>query len=192
MNGSRILFKLYMLPYTRVVRREMDLGDIGKDDVVLNVGCGSMPFTAALITDLTGGDGYVALVDQRLAARNDMLAPACGAADGKNIERDARSVREEPRHPQLELCRGDDGDPVEPTGRVNVPTGLGRQQHVVFLDGRFVGSATTIDDAKAVLGHTLSPSHNPRASSGPRAPTLRSEGGARGSSLDVHMARPSR
>ncbi len=63
MNGSRVLFKLYMLPYTRVVRREMDLGDICKDDVVLNVGCGSMPFTAALITDLTGAKVVAVDVD---------------------------------------------------------------------------------------------------------------------------------
>jgi hypothetical protein len=144
-----------------------------------------------LISDLPGG-GYLALVEQRPVARTDTLAQACRAADGESSTLEARPGREERRRPQLELSVGDDGDLVDPTGRVLVTTGLGRQQHFVFLDGSFVGSATTVDDATALLDQTLSALHSREVPSGARAPTLRCEGGARGSSLDVHMARPSR
>lgn len=64
MNGSRALFKLYMLPYTKVVKREIGLGDVGRDDVVLNVGCGSMPFTAVLIANLTGAKVVAVDIDE--------------------------------------------------------------------------------------------------------------------------------
>jgi len=144
-----------------------------------------------LITELPGG-GYLALVDQRPVARTETLAQACRAASGQNSALGSPLRRDEPRRPQLELSVRDDGDLADPTGRALVTTGLDRTQHLVFLDGRFVGSASTVDDATALLGHTLSPLRSPEVPSGPRAPTLRSEGGARGSSLDVHMARPPR
>ncbi len=54
MHSSMTLFKLYMLPYGRVVRREVALARIEGEDVVLNVGCGSLPFTAVLVARLTG------------------------------------------------------------------------------------------------------------------------------------------
>jgi len=66
LQSSRCLFELYMLPYGRVVRREIALAGITEEDVVLNVGCGSLPFTAVLIARLSGA--RVIAVDRDPAA----------------------------------------------------------------------------------------------------------------------------
>ncbi len=62
LQSSRCLFELYMLPYGRVLRREISLAGIEEGDVVLNVGCGPSPFTAVLITRLSGA--RVVAIDQ--------------------------------------------------------------------------------------------------------------------------------
>jgi len=55
-RGNRALFKVYAIPYRKAVSREIELGDIGSDDVVLNIGCGALPFTAYFIASLSGAD----------------------------------------------------------------------------------------------------------------------------------------
>ncbi|ACB86331.1 methyltransferase domain-containing protein [Natranaerobius thermophilus] len=47
-------FYIYTRMYREVVRREVELGNITSQDVVLNVGCGAIPFTAIHISQLTG------------------------------------------------------------------------------------------------------------------------------------------
>lgn len=59
-QGEKILSKmpfganLYARPYRQVVKNEIALAQIGIDDVVLNIGCGAVPFTAIYLALLTG------------------------------------------------------------------------------------------------------------------------------------------
>ncbi|MEN4006326.1 MAG: hypothetical protein PQ964_03070 [Methanobacteriaceae archaeon] len=48
------LASLYSRPYLGVVKREIRLSSIGGGDVVLNIGCGAIPFTAIYLARLTG------------------------------------------------------------------------------------------------------------------------------------------
>ncbi len=52
--NHRLLFSLYSFPYFGVLRREINLARITSDDVVLNIGCGAMPFTALYVSKITG------------------------------------------------------------------------------------------------------------------------------------------
>lgn len=52
--ANPFFFNLYAAPYSGVINREIELGNINKDDVVLNIGCGAMPFTAIYIAKKTG------------------------------------------------------------------------------------------------------------------------------------------
>lgn len=54
--GSRAFFFCYALPYRGVIRREAKLARISPSDRVLVVGCGALPFTAVLITRMTGAE----------------------------------------------------------------------------------------------------------------------------------------
>ncbi len=47
-------FHLYAYPYRRLVARELDLAGVSSADTVLNIGCGSLPFTAVLAAHLSG------------------------------------------------------------------------------------------------------------------------------------------
>ncbi len=51
-------FKIYSLPYTKIVQREIRLAGIKPDDTVINVGCGSLPFTAVKLAQMTGAEVY--------------------------------------------------------------------------------------------------------------------------------------
>ena len=59
------LFKLYSFPYSGVVQREIELGGITSDDVVLNVGCGPLPFTAVHIAEMSGAKVFAVDNDKR-------------------------------------------------------------------------------------------------------------------------------
>ena len=87
------LFDLYTRLYRSVVDREIELAEIDEDDVVLNVGCGAMPFTAALIAKRSGATVYALDHDQsvvREARRN--LARAGVADDVEVVVEDGREV----------------------------------------------------------------------------------------------------
>lgn len=87
------LFDLYTRLYRSVVDREVELADIDEDDRVLNVGCGAMPFTAALIAKRSGATVYALDHDQsvvREARRN--LARAGVADDVEVVVGDGREV----------------------------------------------------------------------------------------------------
>ncbi len=47
-------FAIYTRLYRDVVKREVDLANVTQDDIVLNVGCGAIPFTAVHVAQLTG------------------------------------------------------------------------------------------------------------------------------------------
>ena len=53
---SRIPFlvNLYSRPYRQVIKNEIELAQITAADMVLNIGCGAVPFTAIQIVSLTG------------------------------------------------------------------------------------------------------------------------------------------
>jgi len=50
------LARLYSSPYQKVVKKEIELGDITHKDRILNVGCGAVPFTAIHIVKYTGAE----------------------------------------------------------------------------------------------------------------------------------------
>jgi threonine dehydrogenase-like Zn-dependent dehydrogenase len=58
---------LYSRPYREVVEREIRLAAIGSGDVVVNIGCGAVPFTAIYLARLTGAR-VIALDRDRKAA----------------------------------------------------------------------------------------------------------------------------
>lgn len=49
-----LLVNLYSRPYLQVIKNEIDLAQIKETDIVLNIGCGAVPFTAMHIASLTG------------------------------------------------------------------------------------------------------------------------------------------
>jgi len=72
-SKSTILSELYSRPYRDVVRREIELARLTKRDRVLNVGCGSIPFTAIHVARMSGAD-VVAIDRDREAVK---LARQC-------------------------------------------------------------------------------------------------------------------
>jgi len=53
-SRSLPLARLYCLPYRHVVKKEIELAGIGPGDIVLNIGCGAIPFTAIFVAGLSG------------------------------------------------------------------------------------------------------------------------------------------
>lgn len=66
LTGQSWFFPLYALPYRAVLKRELRLAAVQKSDVVLNIGCGSMPFSAVLTARLSGA--RVIAIDRDLQA----------------------------------------------------------------------------------------------------------------------------
>jgi len=62
-----LLASLYSRPYSRVVEREIRLAAITDKDIVVNIGCGAVPFTAIYVTRMTGAK-VIALDRDRKAA----------------------------------------------------------------------------------------------------------------------------
>ncbi len=60
---SKVLTWLYSRPYRQVIENEIQLAKLGKDDVVLNIGCGAVPFTALYISRLAGARVYALDID---------------------------------------------------------------------------------------------------------------------------------
>lgn len=56
------VFSIYMHSYRPVVSREVSLGGLNEADNILNVGCGAMPFTAALLAKYT--DATIHAIDK--------------------------------------------------------------------------------------------------------------------------------
>lgn len=75
------LFHLYSLPYTGVVSREIEMCDINEDDTVLNIGCGSLPFTAVHLARMTGARIYAMDNDHDAVRAGKKLVRALGLSD---------------------------------------------------------------------------------------------------------------
>lgn len=68
-----MLTRLYAMPYRRVIENEIRLGKIGPEDVVLNIGCGAVPFTAIYLATLSGAQVYAMDIDPKAV----LLARKC-------------------------------------------------------------------------------------------------------------------
>ena len=66
---NRWLASRYARRYEAVVANEAALGSIGPQDVVLNVGCGAVPFTALLLAEQTGAAVEAIDIDWQAAER---------------------------------------------------------------------------------------------------------------------------
>ncbi|MDR5658553.1 methyltransferase domain-containing protein [Serpentinicella sp. ANB-PHB4] len=80
----RPTFQLYHNLYRDVVKKEVELAKITEDDIVLNIGCGAIPFTALHIVEMTGAKVIALDKDQEAVE----MAQACLKKYGleKNIE----------------------------------------------------------------------------------------------------------
>lgn len=91
--NHQLLFSLYSAPYTGVLKREIALADITGDDIVLNIGCGAMPFTALNIAALTGAKVIAIDNDPDTIQQAKATVDNCNMAhkieillaDGKNV-----------------------------------------------------------------------------------------------------------
>lgn len=83
-HGFLPFFSLYSKFYTGLVKKEVFLGGIGSKDVVLNIGCGAVPFTAINIVELTGAK--VIAMDKDTAALEKAGYSLKRFKRGRNIE----------------------------------------------------------------------------------------------------------
>ena len=60
-----LLFKLYSYPYQNILKKEIALADISEKDRVLNIGCGSVPFSAIYTARLTGASVVGIDIDEK-------------------------------------------------------------------------------------------------------------------------------
>ncbi|WP_045210822.1 methyltransferase domain-containing protein [Desulfonatronovibrio magnus] len=64
-STSKTLTWMYSRPYRKVIENEIHLARITEEDVVLNVGCGAVPFTALYIATITGARVYAMDIDKK-------------------------------------------------------------------------------------------------------------------------------
>ena len=64
-STSRLLTRLYALPYRQVIENEIRMGELGPDDIILNIGCGAIPFTAMYLATLADADVYAVDIDPK-------------------------------------------------------------------------------------------------------------------------------
>lgn len=83
---------LYCLPYQQVVRREISLADITADDVVLNIGCGSVPFTAIFLAKLSGARVYAVDNDEEAVKKANIYLKKVG------LEKQVTAIYQEGSH----------------------------------------------------------------------------------------------
>lgn len=80
-TSAPVLFDLYVRLYRSIVAREINLGDIDSTDCVLNVGCGAMPFTAALVAREAGAEVYALDRDENVQSQARRNLARAGVAD---------------------------------------------------------------------------------------------------------------
>ncbi len=64
-STSRLLTRLYALPYRQVIENEIRMGELGPDDIILNIGCGAIPFTAMYLATLADAAVYAVDIDPK-------------------------------------------------------------------------------------------------------------------------------
>ena len=80
-SSSRLLTRLYSWPYRRVVENEILLARLNKDDVVLNIGCGAIPFTALYLAGLAGCRVFALDLDHNAARLAKICVLKAGLED---------------------------------------------------------------------------------------------------------------
>jgi len=60
-NNKTFLYRAYSMLYRNILKKEIKLAEINKEDRILNIGCGGMPFSAVYLAKLT--DARVAAID---------------------------------------------------------------------------------------------------------------------------------
>lgn len=75
-----LLASAYSSRYRSVVKKEVHLGGITATDRVLNIGCGGVPFTALLLTEMTGARVTALDHDPDAASRARELVERMGLA----------------------------------------------------------------------------------------------------------------
>lgn len=63
--GRAWFFHAYTFPYRALLKRELRLAAVQSDDVVLNIGCGSAPFSAVLAAQFSGARVIAVDLDPR-------------------------------------------------------------------------------------------------------------------------------
>lgn len=79
-SSSSILTKLYSRPYRRVIENEISLAKLSQDDLILNIGCGAVPFTALFLATLTGARVLAVDIDPRAAGLAEKCVKNSGLA----------------------------------------------------------------------------------------------------------------
>ncbi len=81
-----LLASFYSRPYFRVVEQEIGLAAIGNRDLVVNIGCGAVPFTAIYLARLTGARVIALDRDREAAECARRYIRASGLADMIRVE----------------------------------------------------------------------------------------------------------
>ncbi len=77
-SSSKVLTWLYSRPYRRVIENEINLAKFNQDDVILNIGCGAVPFTALYLATLTGAKVHAMDIDHKAASLADNCVKKAG------------------------------------------------------------------------------------------------------------------
>ncbi|TVR61225.1 MAG: methyltransferase domain-containing protein [Spirochaetaceae bacterium] len=83
--NSAWFFRLYSLPYHRLVSRELKLAAVSRIDTVLSVGCGALPFTAVLAHRLSRARVIAVDIDPVAAARAAALIRRLGLSESITV-----------------------------------------------------------------------------------------------------------
>jgi len=79
-SSSKILTWLYSKPYRRIIENEINLAKLNQDDVILNIGCGAVPFTALYLATLTGARVHAIDMDCKAARLAENCVKKSGLA----------------------------------------------------------------------------------------------------------------
>lgn len=85
-SRSPALARMYCRPYRQVVANEIRLGGLTKDDTILNIGCGSVPFTAILMAQQTKASVCAIDLDPRAVANAKRCIAALGLSEQITVE----------------------------------------------------------------------------------------------------------
>lgn len=77
---STLLSKIYASPYERVAKKEIRLAGITAEDIVLNIGCGALPFTALHIAKISGAKVIAIDRDEEAAEKAKLFLKKMGVS----------------------------------------------------------------------------------------------------------------
>ncbi len=77
-SSSRLLSWLYSRPYRRVIENEISLAKLSREDLILNIGCGAVPFTALYLATLTGARVHALDIDPEAVRMADNCVKKAG------------------------------------------------------------------------------------------------------------------